>query len=195
MPAGSAVGAVTRAPVACATVVVVNPLPLPATHAAGAEARERFSGGRVVVIKPPVAGGDLVACIRAGAEGFVLPDAPVDELTETIHQVARGTKVLPDPLVKPLFTYLRDGPAHWSRTAGQEALVGLTVRQGQIALLVAEGLTNQAIAARLGIEVHTGKTHVHAILDRLGLGSRLQLAVRARGVAAGGGGSRWSGRG
>ena len=57
-------------------------------------------------------------------------------------------------------------------------LAGLTPRQGQVAGLVAEGLTNKQIARRLGLSPATVKDHVHAILRRLGLARRSQIAAR-----------------
>lgn len=195
VPDASGGGAGSHVAGACSTVVVVNPVPVRAAGPLVQGARERLPGARVVVMNPPVAGGDLVACIRAGAEGFILPDAPVDELPATIRLVARGTKVLPDRLLGPLFRHLAQTQPLAPRVVGGAFPVGLTAREGEIAMLVAEGLTNKAIASRLGIGVHTVKTHVHNILEKLGLNSRLQLAVLARRVAVGAGASRWMGQG
>jgi DNA-binding NarL/FixJ family response regulator len=117
--------------------------------------------------------------VRSGASGFVMKDASFDEFVQTIHLVAAGTDVLPTQLTASLFTQI----AHRVSVGGNNRVrdpVRLTRRERQIVDLIGEGLSNKEIAARLHIAVHTVKSHVHNVLEKLALHTRLEVAAVTR---------------
>ena len=117
---------------------------------------------------------DIVrGAIAAGAAGFLLKDTSVESLAEAVRAVADGGLVI-DPRVARL-AFTTDG----SRTAGDESpvLAVLTPTERKVASLVAEGLTNQAIAARMVLAEGTVKNHVSTLLHKLQTPDRTALAL------------------
>ncbi|ABS25124.1 response regulator transcription factor [Anaeromyxobacter sp. Fw109-5] len=107
--------------------------------------------------------------LRSGARGVLLRGAAPDALAAAVVAVARGLAVLEAPLA-----------GEWLRPPDAPlAAEGLTRREREVLALLAEGLANKAIAARLGISEHTAKFHVNAILGKLGVESRAEAIVRA----------------
>jgi DNA-binding NarL/FixJ family response regulator len=106
--------------------------------------------------------------LRAGARAVLSRGAPADAVAAALVAVARGLEVL-DPAVA-------DG---WVRPPAEGPAEGLTARETEVLSLLAEGLANKAIAARLGISEHTAKFHVNAILSKLGAESRAAAIVKA----------------
>jgi len=124
--------------------------------------------------------------VRAGASGFVMKDASFDEFLSTIRSVAAGTRVLPSQLTNSLFTQIALNVAGKSKARVLEA-VRLTARERQVIDLLGEGLSNKEISNRMNIAVHTVKSHVHNVLEKLALHSRLEVAAFSH--ASGGSGS------
>ena len=117
---------------------------------------------------------DIVrGAIAAGAAGFLLKDTSIESLAEAVRAVAAGGLVI-DPRVARL-AFTTDG----SRTAGDESpvLAVLTPTERKVASLVAEGLTNQAIAARMVLAEGTVKNHVSTLLHKLQAPDRTALAL------------------
>jgi DNA-binding NarL/FixJ family response regulator len=108
--------------------------------------------------------------LAQGARGVLLRDAAPDRLAAALDAVARGLLVV-DPALTELLP---------RRRPGDPALVEpLTPREAEVLQLLAEGLSNKAIAARLGISEHTAKFHVNAILGKLGAETRTEALVHA----------------
>jgi DNA-binding NarL/FixJ family response regulator len=139
-----------------------------------------LGGGAAASLVAPVAPGLAVVALvpgeaaaaealRAGAQGVVLRGAPADALAAALVAAARGLAVLDAGLAR---AWLR---APEAAPNGE----GLTAREREVLALLAEGLANKAIAARLGISEHTAKFHVNAILGKLGVDSRAEAIVRA----------------
>ena len=119
---------------------------------------------------------DIVEFVQAGAAGFILKDATIEDFLGTIRAVARGIRILPPLLTGSLFTHvvehaLREGKGELTIT------VRMTKREREIIALIADGLSNKDMAHRLNIEIHTVKSHVHNILEKLALHSRLQISA------------------
>ncbi|MGE3179021.1 MAG: LuxR C-terminal-related transcriptional regulator [Vicinamibacterales bacterium] len=114
-------------------------------------------------------------CIEAGAKGYVNRDATVDDLVSTVESVARGESPCPPRLAASLFRRVA-ALAQSGQTAGPAP--ALTQREAQIAELLERGLSNQEIAAHLGIELATAKNHVHHILEKLQVRRRSQVGDR-----------------
>ncbi|MEJ2719963.1 MAG: response regulator transcription factor [bacterium] len=122
---------------------------------------------------------DIVEFVKAGGSGFVLKSASVEDYIDTIKLVASGEKVLPPAMTTSLFTQIVDSAFKSGKNISNESLL-LTAREKEIIDLISEGLSNKEIASRLHIATHTVKSHVHNSLEKLALGSRLQIAAFAR---------------
>jgi len=139
--------------------------------------------GVIVTNFPPTQAG-LVAFIRAGVAGFILKDATVEEIIGTIRRVVGGAPALPRALGSLMFSQLADQPrARARRDLG--ARPQLTRRERDVLRLIADGLSNKEIADRLNVATHTVKSHVHSVLEKLGLRTRLEVAayVHSEGTA------------
>ncbi|HSM05516.1 MAG TPA: response regulator transcription factor [Longimicrobiales bacterium] len=122
---------------------------------------------------------EVVEFVRRGASGLVVKDASLDVFLDTIRRVAGGQEVLPQDLTSTVFSYIVDRTtARASAGAGRSSR--LTPREHQVIDLIAEGMSNKAIARELRISRHTVKSHVRNILEKLALHSRLQVAMYAR---------------
>ena len=122
---------------------------------------------------------DMVEFVRAGGAGFILKSAPLDDYIKTIKSVAKGVNVLPPVLTTSLFTQIVDSMIKTGESIPSDA-IKLTQREREIVDLISEGLSNKEIAMRLHIATYTVKSHVHNILEKLALSTRLQIAAFAR---------------
>ena len=118
---------------------------------------------------------DLVQYVEAGVSGFILKDATFDDFLRTIRVVARGGMVLPPPLTGSLFSQIVDRA---TRNTGGNPFksVRMTSREREVVALIADGLSNKEIAIRLNLATDTIKSHVHNILEKLALHTRLEIA-------------------
>jgi DNA-binding NarL/FixJ family response regulator len=131
---------------------------------------------RVIVMGLLSAQEDVADYIRAGASGFIMKEASFEDFFSTIRAVAGGEEVLPPALTNSLFAQIASNAAKGSKTRVLDA-VRLTNRERQVVGLLGEGLSNKEIATRLHIAVHTVKSHVHNVLEKLALRSRLEVAA------------------
>ena len=122
---------------------------------------------------------DIVSFVRAGASGFIMKDATFEDFVRTIRSVVSGAVVLPPQLTGSLFNQIALQAGKRATPRELEA-VRLTQRERQVIDLIAEGLANKDIATRLHIAVHTVKSHVHNVLEKLALHSRLEVAAFTR---------------
>lgn len=122
---------------------------------------------------------DIVEFVKAGGAGLILKSASIDDFINTIRKVAQGEKVLPPILTNSLFSQIIDYAINTTKINAQES-IRLTPREREIIDLISEGLSNKEIAQRLHIATYTVKSHVHNILEKLALSTRLQVAAFAR---------------
>jgi DNA-binding NarL/FixJ family response regulator len=118
---------------------------------------------------------DIVEFVEAGASGFILKDATVKEFVGTVRSVAKGEKVLPPLLTGSLFSYVVEKALKMGKGKLVSA-VRITKREREIIVLIADGHSNKEIAQHLNIATHTVKSHVHNIMEKLALHSRLQIS-------------------
>jgi DNA-binding NarL/FixJ family response regulator len=118
---------------------------------------------------------DIVEFVEAGAAGFILKDATIEDFLSTIRAVAKGTRILPPLLTESLFTHIVELALRKARGRLPGA-VRMTKREREIILLIAEGMSNKEIAARLNLSIFTVKSHIHNILEKMALHSRLEIA-------------------
>ena len=118
---------------------------------------------------------ELVQYVEAGVCGFVLKDATFNDFLRTIRSVAKGANVLPLPLTGSLFSQIVE---HATRMKKRNPFtsVKMTSREREVISLIAEGLSNKEIAHRLHLAIDTVKSHVHNILEKLALHTRLEIA-------------------
>lgn len=132
---------------------------------------------KVIVLSLPETSAAVIPLAEAGVVGFIPRDSSVEEVAACLRGAARD-ELLCSPRVAAILLRRVHSAAH--EDADKSPSAALTFRQHQILELVGEGLTNQAIAVRLGIEVSTVKNHVHQILDRLQVQRRNEAAARLR---------------
>lgn len=143
-------------------------------------ARVEVPQARVIVMDLLPVHEELVAFVNAGVRGFIMKDATIDDLAETIHAVAEGRSVLPPPMLSTLFSQIARETLGRSR---RELLADahMTPREREVVELIASGLANKEIAARLGIATHTVKSHVRNVMDKLQLHTRLEISAYLHG--------------
>jgi DNA-binding NarL/FixJ family response regulator len=130
---------------------------------------------RIVVMDLAPLQSSLVEYVQAGVAGFVLKDASFGDFVQTIRDVARGKKVLPSVLTSSLLSEIATHAT--GRGKGNPfALIQMTNREREVIELIAEGMSNKQIADRLHRAVDTVKSHVHNILEKLHLHTRLEIA-------------------
>jgi len=123
---------------------------------------------------------DLLALAGAGVSGFLSWEASPEQLVESLERAARGESPCSEDVADALLRRVRQNPGRFFASKGC-----LTEREAQIAALVADGLSNKAIASRLSIELATVKNHVHSILEKLRVHSRGEAAAKLRSTGVG----------
>jgi DNA-binding NarL/FixJ family response regulator len=118
----------------------------------------------------------VYGALRAGASGFLLKDAPADDLVAAIRVVAGGDALLAPSVTRRIIERFAAGPDP-NRTV--EGLDDLTDRETEVLRLVARGLSNAEIAEDLFVSEATVKTHVSHVLTKLGIRDRVQAVVAA----------------
>jgi len=113
----------------------------------------------------------LLAAVVAGASGYLLKQVRGSSIVQSIREVARGSSLLDPAAVHRLRAQLR------SPAAEDERLAGLTNRERQILDLITDGCSNREIAGQLFLAEKTVKNYITALLDKLGLRRRTQVAV------------------
>jgi len=122
---------------------------------------------------------DILIFVQAGVSGFILKDATVEDFLKTIRAVANGAKVLPPHLTESLFSQIVEKAVSESKPSKIIGSVKMTKRERQVIELVADGLTNKEIAQELHLSTYTIKSHIHNILEKLALHTRVQIAKYA----------------
>lgn len=130
---------------------------------------------RVIALTIPEIESAVIACAEAGVSGFVMREASLVDLVDSIVSVARGEASV-SPRVAA--TLLRRVGVLAADRAAPAPHPELTSREMDIVKLIADGLSNKEIAARLHMELATAKNHVHNILDKLQLHRRGEITAR-----------------
>lgn len=148
--------------------VVLMDLRLPGLD--GVEATARIvagASGNVLVLTTYDSDGDIIRALAAGATGYLLKDAPRDELARAVRAAARGETVLAAPVAAKLVTHMR-GPS-----------VPLSAREVEVLRCIARGLSNPDTGRELFISEATVKSHVTRIFDKLGVNDRTAAVLAA----------------
>ncbi|HQT91604.1 MAG TPA: response regulator transcription factor, partial [Candidatus Kryptobacter bacterium] len=141
--------------------------------------RSEIPDTKVIVMDLAPTQADLLLFVRAGVSGFVLKDATTPDFLKTIRAVARGKKILPPLMTGSLFSQIVEQAIAGAITPRVIEAVRMTKRERQVIFLIADGLSNKEIAYKLHLSTYTVKSHVHNILEKLLLRSRVQIAKYA----------------
>src|SRR5690349_11308646 len=131
---------------------------------------------RIIIMDLVPTQADILEFVSSGVSGFLLKDATIDDVLRTIRSVAGGEKVLPSNLAGSLFSQIVE---HALEARGRSRViesVRMTKRERQVIALIADGLTNKEIAQKLHLSTYTVKSHVHNILEKLTMHTRVQIA-------------------
>ncbi|MFK8024523.1 MAG: response regulator [Ilumatobacter sp.] len=115
--------------------------------------------------------------LRAGASGFLLKDAPPEQLVDAIRVVAAGDALLAPSVTRLLIDEVARRPA--GQPEAFPGITDLTARESEVIALMARGMNNSEIAAQLFLGEATVKTHVGRILAKLGARARVQAVLAA----------------
>ena len=138
-----------------------------------------FPETKIIVMDLIPLQADVFQYVQAGVSGFILKDANVTEFYKTIRSVYQGSKVLPPHLTGSLFSQIIEHAVNGFKPALLAESVRMTKRELQVVELIADGSTNKEIAQRLHLSPFTVKSHVHNILEKLALHTRVQIANHA----------------
>ena len=139
--------------------------------------RRRPDAPQVVVLTTFDADEHVLRALRAGAAGFLLKDTPPDELVLAVRHAAQGRPVLSPDVTRRLIARVAASDQDTTRTAARRRLDLLADRERAVALELGAGRSNAEIAARHHLSIATVKTHVSAILTKLDLNNRVQVAL------------------
>ncbi|MFJ5309621.1 response regulator [Streptomyces sp. NPDC088350] len=138
--------------------------------------RTEHPGTQVVVLTTFADDASLFPALRAGARGYLTKDAGGDEIVRAVESVLSGDAGLSPSIQRRLLERLSE-PEPQPSPGPEEPPDGLTTRETEVLLLIAEGLTNQEIARELHVSTATVKTHINNLFAKTGLKDRAQ-AVR-----------------
>jgi DNA-binding NarL/FixJ family response regulator len=141
--------------------------------------RQELPEVKVIILGMPDLTDEIMACIEAGAAGYVLKEASFDYLVETIRAVHRGESFCSPRMAASLFSRIAELAAKRLPRIPHSS-IKLTARELEIINEIADGLSNKEIAQRLSIEPQTVKNHIHNILDKLQLHNRLETVQYAQ---------------
>jgi DNA-binding NarL/FixJ family response regulator len=130
---------------------------------------------RVLVLTTYDADGWGFDAIRSGATGYLLKDTPREALIAAVKDTAHGKTHVSSQVAGKLFSYIAQGAPQPNRDIGQS----LSDREKQVLRLLASGLNNAEIAARLYLSEGTVRNYVTSIFSKLGVSDRTQAAVLA----------------
>ena len=141
--------------------------------------KQHFPGTKIIAMDLIPLQADVFEFVQAGVSGFILKDAHVAEFYKTIRSVYQGAKVLPSHLTGSLFSQIVEHAINGSKPSVIVESVRMTKRERQVIELIADGSTNKEIAQKLHLSPYTVKSHVHKILEKLALNTRVQIAKHA----------------
>ena len=134
-----------------------------------------FPLAKIIVMDLAPIQADILQYVKAGANGFILKDASLNELLITIRTVNEGATVLPPLLVDSLFSQIVEYAVREGKSNLKEA-VRMTKREKEVITFLSEGMSNKEIGQKIHISTYTVKSHIHNIMEKLALHTRLEIA-------------------
>ena len=142
------------------------------------EAKRDFPDSKIILMDLLPVHEDIVEFVNVGVSGFIMKDATLEDLVNTIRTVAKGAQVLPPRLTGTLLSRIARDAVAGGRPDALHS-VRMTPREREVINLIAEGLSNKEIAERLHIATYTVRSHVRNVMEKLMLHTRLQIAAYA----------------
>jgi two-component system nitrate/nitrite response regulator NarL len=137
--------------------------------------KKDFPVAKVIMMDLAPLQGDINQFIKAGACGFILKDATLDEFLKTIRAVAEGNNVLPPDLNDSLFSHIVENALKGGKLKLTNA-IRMTKREREVIELIGDGLSNKDIGQKMNVSTFTVKSHIHNIMEKLLLHTRLEVA-------------------
>ena len=137
--------------------------------------KKDFPEAKIIVMDLAPVQADILQYVKAGANGFILKDASLKDFLITIRTVADGSTVLPPLLVDSLFSQIVEHAVRDGKPKLKEA-VRMTKREREVIMLLGEGMSNKEIGQKARISTYTVKSHIHNIMEKLALHTRLEIA-------------------
>lgn len=137
--------------------------------------KEEFPLAKIIVMDLAPVQADILQYVKAGANGFILKDASLNDFLITIRTVHEGENVLPPLLVDSLFSQIVDHAVREGKSHLKKA-VQMTKREREVIGLLSEGFSNKEIGQRMHLSTYTVKSHIHNIMEKLALHTRLEIA-------------------
>jgi two-component system nitrate/nitrite response regulator NarL len=144
--------------------------------------REASPDARLIAMGLIPVKSEILGLVKEGVSGFILKDASITDFVAAIRAVAAGQKVFPSSLTDSLFSQILEDATRKGSVDVDD--VKMSIREREIIDLITEGMSNKEIAKKLSIATDTVKSHVHNILEKLSLHSRVQVAARGRARAS-----------
>ena len=141
--------------------------------------KTNFQEIKIIVMDLIPLQADVFEFVKAGVSGFMLKDISVSEFLITIRSVFEGSQVLPPHLTGSLFSQIVEHAINGLPKSVIDDSVRMTKRERQVIELIADGSSNKEIAHKLHLSTFTIKSHVHNILEKLALNTRVQIAKHA----------------
>ncbi len=149
----------------------------------GVEATRRLaeasSETRIIIVTTFDLDEYVFAALRHGASGFLLKDAPANQLIAAIRVVASGEALLAPSITRRLIEQFQGAAPSSTGSTGEAMIATLTEREGEVLAELARGLSNAEIAEKLFVSETTVKTHVGRVLTKLNVRDRVQAVVMA----------------
>jgi two-component system, NarL family, response regulator DegU len=137
--------------------------------------KREFPQSKIIVMDLAPVQADILLYVKAGANGFILKDASLNDFLIAIRTVHKGATVLPPVLIDSLFSQIIDHAVREGNSKMKEA-VRMTKREKEVIGLLSEGMSNKEISQRIHISTYTVKSHIHNIMEKLALHTRLEIA-------------------
>lgn len=137
--------------------------------------KKEFPKAKVIIMDLAPVQADILQYVKAGANGFILKEASLKDFMATIKTVANGENVLPPLLVDSLFSQIVDFAIKEGKPVLKEA-IKMTKREKEVIELLSEGLSNKEIGQQIKTSTYTVKSHIHNIMEKLALHTRLEIA-------------------
>ena len=137
--------------------------------------KKDFPEAKIIVMDLAPVQADVLQYVKAGANGFILKDASLNDFLITIRTVNEGATVLPPLLIDSLFSQIIDNAVREGKSELKKA-VKMTQRERDVIGLLSDGMSNKEIGQKIRISTYTVKSHIHNIMEKLALHTRLEIA-------------------
>jgi two-component system, NarL family, response regulator DegU len=143
--------------------------------------KREFKESKIIVMDLVPVQADILQFVKAGASGFILKSATIEEFLTTIRAVAEGEKVLPPYIKDSVFTQIIEYAIKSGKTKLIDS-VKMSKKEKEIINLICDGITNNTIAQELHMSDNNVKSHIHNILEKLALRARLEPSKKNTGL-------------